>query len=122
MTDRLKLMWDQQREFVTLLQEKRNFPDIPVDISSKVGQKLLKDITHHIQDELFEASQHLKNHKSHRITDIPFVNRDEFIEELADSLHLFFELVMSAGVSLDEFYDSYMKKGELNVSRITNGY
>lgn len=122
MTDRFQSMWDQQRNFVTLLQEKRGFPQIPVDISTKQGQKLLKDITHHIQDELFEASQHLKNHKSHRATEIPEVDRDAFIEELADSLHLFFELVMAAGVSQDELYKSYINKGVINIIRISNGY
>lgn len=120
--DRLIAMWNQQASFVKLLQEKRDFPNLPVDLSSKDGQKLLKNITHHIQDELHEASQHLKNSKSHRATLIPEFNRVAYIEELVDALHLYFELAQAAGVTLDELYDAYIDKGEINFERINSGY
>lgn len=115
-------MWEQQASFVSLLQTKRGFPQVPVDISSKPGQKLLKDITHHVMDELFEAGQHLKNAKSHRATLVPEVDREAYKEELVDALHLFFELVMAAGISLDELVEAYLKKGETNFVRINSGY
>ena len=122
MTDRLQQMWDQQVDFIKLLQEKRNFPAVPTDITSKSGQKLLKDIMHHIMDELFESGQHLKNAKSHRATLVPEINRDAYKEELSDALHLFFELVIASGITLDELVDTYLKKGETNVDRINTGY
>ena len=62
MADRLEQMWTQQASFVRLLQEKRNFPPSPVDITSKSGQKFLKGLTHECMGELFEANQELKNH------------------------------------------------------------
>ncbi len=105
-----------------LLIEKRNFPDFPVDIKSKEGQKFLKSITHDCMGELFEANQHLKNSKGHRVTEITDIDREAYIEELVDALHFFFEIVILSGVSLDELCESYLRKGDTNVDRIMKGY
>lgn len=120
--DRLQTMWDQQRAFMRLLQRQRGWPDFPVDLASKKGQQLLKDIRNHILEELFEAGQHLKNAKSHRATELPEVDRAAYREELVDAQHLLFELVIASGIGLDEFFDAYIKKGCVNVVRIENGY
>lgn len=118
----LHKMWDQQVEFMRLLQKKRNFPEFPVDLSSKKGQQFLNDIRNHLMEELFEAGQHLKNAKSHRVTELPQVDRDAYKEELADVLHLYFELLIASGITLDEIVETYMTKGEINVARINNNY
>lgn len=120
--DRLGRMWDQQEAFMRLLQEKRNFPQFPTDITSKKGQQFLKDIRNHLMEELFEAGQHLKNAKSHRATELPEVDREAYKEELVDALHLYFELVIASGVTLDELFDAYMAKGDTNFERIRGGY
>lgn len=120
--DHLKDMWDQQVEFMKLLQEKRGFPEFPADLTSKKGQQFLKDIRNHLMEELFEAGQHLKNAKSHRVTNIPQVDREAYKEELADALHLFFELVIASGISREEMVEAYIKKGNVNFERIGNGY
>lgn len=120
--DDLAEMWLQQIMFMRLLQERRGFPDFPTDISSKKGQKFLNDIRHHLQDELHEASQHLKNAKSHRATEIPEVDRAAFLEELVDALHLYFELVIAAGITREELVKAYLEKGNVNTDRILNGY
>ena len=67
--DKLQEMWEQQKKFMELLQERRDFTKFPVDMTSKSGQKLLKGITHECMHELFEANQMLKNSKDHRATD-----------------------------------------------------
>jgi len=120
--DKLKEMWDQQTSFMELLQDKRNFPDFPVDVSSKAGQKFLKGITHECMHELFEANLILKNSKDHRETDVSEFDRSSYVEELVDALHYFFEIAISSGVSMDELHEAYMKKGKINVDRIKNGY
>lgn len=120
--DRLGRMWDQQEAFMRLLQERRNFPQFPTDITSKKGQQFLKDIRNHLMEELFEAGQHLKNAKSHRATELPEVDREAYKEELVDALHLYFELVIASGVTLDELFDAYMAKGDTNFERIRGGY
>lgn len=122
MEDHLKKMWDQQFEFMRILQEKRNFPEFPVDITSKKGQQLIKDVRSHLMEELFEAGQHLKNSKSHRETNLPDVDRTAYLEELVDAGHLFIEMLIVSGITLDEFYNAYISKGDINVNRILNGY
>jgi len=120
--DKLKEMWDQQTSFMLLLQKHRNFPSFPVDPTTKSGQKLLKNITHECMHELFEANQALKNSKDHRATEVDEFNRDHYVEELVDALHYFFEIAILSGVSLDELHDAYLKKGNVNIDRIKNGY
>lgn len=116
------LMWQQQVDFMRLLQRERNFPEFPVDITSKQGQQLLEGISFHMMKELFEAGQHLKNAKSHRITEIKDVDRNAFKEELVDVLHLFIELAVAAGIEREELVTAYLEKGEINFARIKQGY
>lgn len=122
LNDMLRLMWDQQHTFMKLLQQKRDWPQFPVDLASKKGQQFLKDIRNHLMEELFEAGQHLRNAKSHRATELPEVDIEAYKEELVDALHLFFELVIASGISLDELHEAYMKKGLINTKRIEEGY
>jgi uncharacterized protein (DUF2344 family) len=120
--DKLQQMWTQQESFMKLLQKKRNFPEFPVDVTSKGGQKFLKGITHECMHELFEANMMLKNSKDHRATDVTEFDKDSYVEELVDALHYFFEIVITSGVSMDELHEAYMKKGQINIVRIESGY
>jgi hypothetical protein len=120
--DKLEAMWEQQKQFMLLLQKKRNFPEFPVDITAKSGQVFLKHIAHECMDELFEANKELKNSKKHRATDIPAIDRAAYIEELVDAQHFLFEIVIASGITMQEFFDSYISKGEKNTNRIDDGY
>lgn len=122
MSDKLEKMWAQQTEFMKLLKDRRNFPEFPVDLKSKLGQKSIDDIVFHCMKELFEAAQLLKNSKAHRKTEILDFDRDAYIEELIDAQHLLFEIAIVSGVSLEEFFDAYLKKGIVNDERIKSGY
>lgn len=122
MSDRLEAMWKDQQEFMELLREKREFPSFPLNLSKKSDQKFIKNITHECMHELFEANQKLSNSKDHRITEVNDLDRDEYVEELIDSLHYFFEIAILSGVSMDELFAAYMKKGEINRKRIATGY
>ena len=120
--DKLQEMWEQQKKFMELLQIHRNFPSFPVDMTSKSGQKFLKGITHECMHELFEANQALKNSKDHRATDVKDFDRENYVEELADALHYFFEIAILSGISLEEMYLAYLNKGQINMNRIQGGY
>jgi NTP pyrophosphatase (non-canonical NTP hydrolase) len=119
---RFEQMWTQQEAFVKLLQEKRNFPKHPVDVSTKQGQQLLESIAFNTMKEMFEAIQLLKNSKHHRSTEISDFDIESFKEELSDVLHYFVEVAILAGISSNELFESYMKKGKLNEERINSGY
>lgn len=115
-------MWEQQLSFMRLLQEKRGFPEFPVDTSSKPGQQFIDGIAFHLMKEVFEAIQHLKNAKQHRATEITDFDHNAYLEELVDVQHLFYEICIASGIGLDDFYDAYMAKGRTNVERIAGGY
>jgi NTP pyrophosphatase (non-canonical NTP hydrolase) len=120
--DKFGVMWSQQYDFMKLLQEKRGFPEFPTDVTSKSGQQFLEGISFHMMKELFEAGQHLRNSKSHRVTEIKEVNMEAYREELVDVLHLYFELCIAAGISIDDLFNAYLNKGNENVKRILSGY
>lgn len=120
--DRLKAMWEQQREFMHLLQEKRGFPPFPTDLASKDGQKRCKQIAFDVMGELFEAVQTLKNSKDHRATNVVEFDRAHYIEEIVDAVHFAIELAIFSGISQDELFEAYMQKGDVNTKRIKEGY
>ena len=105
-----------------LLKQHRNFPNWPIDIKSKAGQQLCREIVFSSVEEYFEALQHLKNWKSHRVTEVKKIQKDKFLEELCDMLHYFIELLIVVGIRPDELYDAYMKKGKINEERIKGNY
>ena len=121
-TPDIQRMYQQQKEFMDLLREKRGFPEFPMDLNVKSSQKFIKSIAHDAMGELFEAVQELKNSKGHRATEISDFDREAYVEELVDTQHFLFEILILSGVSLEEFYKAYMAKGVRNDSRIRNGY
>ena len=120
--DRLSQIFQEQQKFMNLLIEKRNFPNFPVDLSSKSGQKLIKEISYNCMQELFESIQLLTDSKSHRMSIVGDFNREKYIEELCDSFHYFIEICLVSGVTQDELYKAYMKKGTVNFARIFENY
>lgn len=120
--DRLTAMWDEQASFVDVLIEKRGFPQWPVDIKQKHAQQLLKGLGHDCMHELFEALTHLRNGKAHRNTEVTSFDRDAFLEECVDAHKLFLEVLIYAGVTVDEFYEAYVKKSAIVRKRIEEGY
>jgi hypothetical protein len=120
--DMLNQMFSQQREFMNLLKEKRNFPEFPVDLSTKQGQKFVKSISHECMHELFESVQLLSDSKDHKNSLSGDFNKEKFLEELADVTHYLIEIFILTGISPEQIYEAYMKKGEINNDRINNGY
>ena len=115
-------MWQQQKDFMLLLQEKRGQVKFPVDMETKAGQRIVKEYLHECVEESFEAFQALKYSKSHRNTEIKGFDRKHFLEECVDAQHYLWESVIFAGFMPEEFYDAYMKKGFVNFERISSGY
>lgn len=122
MNDRLKEMWDEQESFVDLLIEHRSFPNKPVSLETKSGQKMIKGLGHDCMHELFEALTLLRNSKEHRQTEDTNFDKDAFLEECVDAHKFFLELLIYAGISVDEFYDAYVKKSKIVKDRLKNGY
>jgi hypothetical protein len=122
MTDKFDEMWEDQLKFMELLKEKRGYPAFPIDITSKPGQRLIKELSHDAMHELFEAIHCLKNSKSHRKNEnLPF-DRSAFVEELVDCLKYFIEILIYSGISKEELFEIFFAKSQVNRERIEGGY
>ena len=122
--DKLDTIFQKRELFMHLIRSK--FPDTysswPVDISKKSSQVLLRETALKGVEEMFEALGHLKNWKTHRETEIPEIDREEFLEEIVDAFNYFFSLIILMGVDVDEFYLAFNKKDEIIRRRIEKGY
>ena len=105
---------------------KEKFPDSynawPLDISKKSSQVQLRETALKGVEEMFEALGHLKNWKPHRETDLPEINREEFLEEIVDAYNYFFSLMILIGVDVNEFYEAFNKKDKIIRDRLEKGY
>ena len=99
-----------------------SYPEWPIDLSSKQAQATCRETALKGVEEMFEALGHLKNWKPHRQTDIPEINREEFLEEIVDAFNYFFSLIILIGVDVEEFYKAFLKKDEIIRSRLKEGY
>ena len=122
MSDKLEQMYRHQQDFIELLQQMRGHPPVPFNLNDKKCQQQLRHLAYECMGELFEANILLKNSKSHRATQITEFDRESYLEELTDVLHYFLGIVICSGISVDELFEKFMKKGETNFTRIKTGY
>ena len=122
--DRLENIFKCRETFMKLIQEKfpESYESWPLDISKKSSQVLLRETALKGVEEMFEALGHLKNWKPHRVTDMPEINREEFLEEIVDAFNYFYSLIILMGVDVDEFYQAFSKIDDIIRRRIEKGY
>ena len=119
--DMLEEMFRRQGETMDLLIMGDKLPECPIDISSKPGQRLIKELIFAMIEEMAEASFILKN-RAHRFTDHTDVDFAHFKEELADAYSYFVEICKYAGISAQELYEEYCRKNNTVKERIRTGY
>ena len=122
--DKLHQIFEMRNTFMIMLQEKfpDAYPEWPVDLSTKKAQITCRETALKGVEEMFEALQHLKNWKPHRKTEMPEINREEFLEEIVDAFNYFFSLMILIGVDVDEFYTAFNKKDDIIKRRLEKGY
>jgi NTP pyrophosphatase (non-canonical NTP hydrolase) len=119
--DKLDDMYTRQRELMDALIAGDKLPEYPVDITSKYGQRQIKELTFAMIEEMTEGTYILKN-RSHRFTDHTDVDFAHFREELGDALAYFLEICIFAGISPAELYEEYCRKNFIVKKRVTDGY
>ncbi len=122
--DKLHQIFSLRNSFMAMIKDKfpDSYPEWPVDLSSKQAQITCRETALKGVEEMFEALGHLKNWKPHRQTEMPEINREEFLEEIVDAFNYFLSLIILIGVDVDEFYDAFLKKDEIIRSRLKEGY
>jgi hypothetical protein len=124
MVDKLEEVFEKRESFMQLISKKfpESYPEYHVDLSNKKSQVVCRETALKGVEEMFEALQHLKNWKSHRETEIPEIDREEFLEEIVDAFNYFFSLMILIGVDVNEFYDAFNRKDKIIRNRLIKGY
>ena len=94
--------------------------DLWGEIDDRNVQMRIKDLNARSIEELMEAMNCFKNKpwkNSFVATD-----RDHFYEELADALHFFIELCITAGLTADSLFTLYFQKHAVNRFRQDSNY
>jgi hypothetical protein len=122
--DKLEEIFLKREEFMYLIKEKfvNTYPRWPVDLSTKTAQLTCRETALKGVEEMFEALGHLKNWKPHRQTEMPEIDREEFLEEIVDAFNYFFSLMILIGVDVEEFYSAFVKKDKIIRDRLKQGY
>ena len=119
--DMLEEAFSRQTRFMEMLREKGKMGEWPVDLTTKDGQKTVKDVLFCMIEELMEASFTLKN-KAHRLTDANEVDVEHYKEELGDAFAFFMEVCIFSGISAEELYQQFCRKNAIVQERLRNGY
>ena len=124
MSDKLDNMFKLRREFMNSLNLNFSgtYPNIPLDISKKENQQIIRDVALKGVEEMFEALQHLKNWKPHKKTTTIDFNSEEFLEEIVDAFNYFFSLLILTGYNENDLYNAYIKKDKVIHERLKNNY
>ena len=109
---------------MTALKAKKSceYPEWPIDLSSKQDQQHVRDMALRGVEEMFEALQHLKNWKPHRDTEVREFDREEFLEEVVDAFNYFLSVLVLTGVTADELFSAYDRKDKIIHDRLIGGY
>ena len=123
---KLKEMFDLRKSFIQRIQKERpgSYP-IPVpltNLSDKKSQQVCRDLALRGVEEMFEALQHLKNWKPHKLTEDKEFNKEEFLEEIVDAFNYFFALLVIVDCDEEKLFEAYKKKDTIIRKRLSNGY
>jgi hypothetical protein len=122
---KLDTMFKKRLSFIRMMQEMRpgSYPAFPLDMTKKESQQVCRDLALRGVEEMFEALQHLKNWKPHRLTDVnDEIDKDEFLEEIVDAFNYFFAMIIVTGFDEKDLYEAYLKKDSKIRERLVNGY
>lgn len=125
--DKLATIFEGQETlmgFYSIIERKNGAHVVSVadwgDINSRWVQSRIHDLYGYLIRELSEAMQELKGKpwkQTYGETDV-----DKFREELADSLHFFVEICITAGMTADDLFEGYFSAWQKNRKRQENGY
>lgn len=122
--DKLRHMFELREQFMRALKSQKSsiYPKWPVDLADKKSQQAIRDTALKGVEEVFEAMQHCKNWKPHRVTEDRSFDREKFLEEMVDAFNYFFSVLVLTGVTADELHEAYVEKDRIIHERLKSGY
>lgn len=121
LTDHWAEMFERQERNMQLLEERDVLPPWPVDLTTKQGQRMIKEIVSDCHGELWEATYTLKN-KLHKARDDRQFDREHYIEELGDALAYFMEICILSGITPQEMFNEFCRKNQIVRERFEGDY
>ena len=119
--DRFDEIFELQTRFMEELRLNDRIPEWPIDLRTKPGQRLIKEMVWNLVEELAEASFTLKN-RMHRMTDDRQLDLDHYKEELGDAFAYFVEICILSGIDSKELFEEYRRKNGVVSERLKGGY
>jgi NTP pyrophosphatase (non-canonical NTP hydrolase) len=119
--DMLEEAFQRQTSFMEELRRNDKLPEWPVDLTTKPGQRLIKETIFNTIEELAEASFTLKN-RMHKLSDDRSLDIDHYKEELGDTFAYFMEICILSGFTAKELFEEYKRKNQVVFDRIKDGY
>lgn len=120
--DLLRAIFDRQGELIKKyhnIEKVRGAivvePDKFGAIDNRFVQWRIKDLMQRTIEEMMEAANTLKN-KPWKQSEVA-TDRVHFYEEIADALHFFVEMCITAGLDAEDLALMYLKKAEVNAFR-----
>jgi len=114
-------MFSRQEDNMRILEERDVLPPWPIDLTTKQGQRMIKEIISDCHNELWEATYTLKN-KLHKVQDDRTFDRAHYVEELGDALAYFMEVCILSGISSKDMYDEFCRKNKIVKEKFNSGY
>lgn len=125
--DMLKSIFEGQKELIEkyhTIERDRGFivvePNNYGNIDHRMVQFRIKDLNARCIEELMEAMNTLKN-KPWKVSEVP-TDKTHFYEEIADALHFFIELCITAGLDAEDLALMYHRKHAVNQFRQESKY
>jgi hypothetical protein len=123
---KLKDMFDLRKSFIQRIQIERpgSYPvPLPLEnLSEKKSQQVCRDLALRGVEEMFEALQHLKNWKPHKLTEEKEFNKEEFLEEIVDAFNYFMALLIVVDVDEEKLFKAFLEKDQKIRKRLDEGY
>jgi hypothetical protein len=91
----LAMIFIKQEQLMTKYRDIEGLPDWPISLHTHSGQKVVKDFAWRTVEELTESYEAWFKHRNHLDAE------PHALEELADAMHFFVELMIYAGMSYD---------------------
>lgn len=117
MADKLEKAFVLQREFMDMLVEHDSLPEYPVDLTTKPGQRLIKEYVSNVIFELAEAAQTLRN-RMHVIKDVPELDFAHYLEEIGDAFAFLMEVCILSNISAEDLYEEFRRKNQVVRQRL----
>lgn len=114
-TDRLDQMYRLQTQLQVSYANGTHPSELPAHVQMNYIRTMALALTDEIHEALNETGWKPWATSNH-------INADAYKAELVDAWHFFMNLMMVTGMTMEELYEGYLRKREVNIRRQEEGY